>query len=331
MQDIGKRLVSLANAKTPDAVETNLLTVASKKASCIVMVLDAIHRKGLASSDFKEVFDRAQTCLVLAPPASVPWPGYIMWARQRLAINEHTGDIPVWLDKVGVSALKSCGVKDVDVEQQNFVSEVLSAAFKLADYKSCLVKLAEMFTWNKLDLLNQHLHEDIYEFAVCFQTTIEWDTVLEWAEIEESNSGAELEAMLDMAIALFLDAEDVKSDLPASTRFLANLVLGYPKGRRLVEERKHNLEALKAENRKAKHFSDAAKNFSGGMDKALSFFLFCARVKQKKTNKQTNKQTHAHKSTHTQIIARSTSPPSTATARRTPPFWLMNWPRWACS
>ena len=92
----------------------NLLTVASKKASCVIMVLDAIHRKGLASPEFKELFDRAQTSLVLAPAAEVLWPGYVLWARQRITINELGDDIPMWLAGIGTSALQGCGIKEVD-------------------------------------------------------------------------------------------------------------------------------------------------------------------------------------------------------------------------
>ena len=262
-------MLILSNAKVPDEVEVGLLTVASKKASCVVMVLDAVYRKGLTSTDFREAFDRAQTSLVLAPACEVTWPGYILWARQRLNINDRSGDVPVWVAEIGTSALQKCGISKVDVEQQHFISEVLSTAFKLPDFKNCCKELRVLFTRGHIELLTQHLHVDIFEFAVCLQTILEWDTVLEWADKRVCESPEELQALLEIAVCLFTDAECPSSDLPDTIRYLANLLLGFPKGRRLIMESKHTLETIKQENGKAKMFQEAAQKFTADMDKAF--------------------------------------------------------------
>ena len=82
-------------------------------------------------------------------------------------------------------------------------------------------------------------------------------------------SPEELEALLDIAVCLFTDAECPASDLPDTIRYLANLVLGFPKGRRLIMEAKQTLESIKQENGKAKMFQEAAKKFTADMDKAF--------------------------------------------------------------
>ena len=192
--------------------------------------------------------------------AEVPWPGYVLWAGQMVIIKKgHSPDIPTLLAEIGTSALQDCGFEEVDVEQQKFISEVLSIAFQLQDYKKCQEKLRILFTSANLSLLLQHLHIDIFEFAVSLQTILEWTTVSEWADPKVRSSPTELEAMLELAVCVFTDAENIGSDLPKTTRFLANLVLGYAKGRLLVQEATLIFQTLEAENgkvRRSRHSLD---------------------------------------------------------------------------
>ena len=189
--------------------------------------------------------------------AEVPFPGYALWAGQMVIIKKgHSPDIPTLLAEIGTSHLQDCGFEEVEVEQQKFISEVLSIAFETYEYQKCREKLRILFTSANRNLLLQHLHIDIFEFAVGLQTILEWTTVSEWADPKATSSPTELEAMLELAVCVFTDAENKFSELPKTTRFLANKVLRCAHGYALFREGLTLYELMQEKNgkvRRARH------------------------------------------------------------------------------
>ena len=257
-KEINKRLATIAAAKTPDEHERQLCQAAVKKATNVICVLEAVQSKGLASEELAEAFDRAQTSLVLAPAAHVEWPSYIKWSRQRLHINSHTGDATSWVQKIGTGALTECGVKNVQLEQQTFLSEYLSQALKMPELKACMQHLLALVGRAALPQLQKNLDEDITEFCFCLSEKL--DPPLR--ELQARYSA------LNCAVALFNDAEDMNSDLPDCQRYLCNLVLGFPKGRKLVDDAKVLAHDLHRDLQLLKGYDVAATKFTMGMDEA---------------------------------------------------------------
>ena len=194
-----------------------------------------------------------QFFVVQGTAAEVPFPGYALWAGQMVIIkNGHSPDIPTLLAEIGMTHLQDCGFEEVEVEQQKFISEVLSKAFETQDYKKCQEKLRILFTSANLSLLLEYLHIDIFEFAVSLQTILEWETVSEWADPKVRNNPTELEAMLELAVCVFTDAENSRSKLPKTTRFLAKLVLGCAHGNALFHTALGYYEFLEETNGKVR-------------------------------------------------------------------------------
>ena len=254
-KEITKRIAVIAASKNPDLTEHQLCLKAVKRSTNVNLVLKAVQTKGLASKEFADAFDRAETCLLLSPLAEIAWPAWMKWARHRLLINDHCGDAMSWLQKIGSKALSRCGRKDVESEQQTFLSEFLSQALKLPEFKACVRTLTTLFQVASVPLILEHLSPDIAEFGCAMQQILE----------PEPQVLRERHAAYELAVGLFDDAEKFDSDMPDSQRYLCNLVLGFPKGRKLVDDARLLYDGLDRDLKLVEDFNKANCKFHAFM------------------------------------------------------------------
>ena len=72
---------------------------------------------------------------------------------------------------------------------------------------------------------------------------------------------ADRHAAYELAVGLFEDAENPSSDIPECQRFLCNLVLGYLKGRKIVDDAKFLWNNLDRDVNLLANFKEAAQKF----------------------------------------------------------------------
>ena len=169
-----------------------------------------------------------------------------------------------WLQKIGFTALMQCGVKDVDAGQQTFLAEYLTGRLKLPEFQTCVKALLNLFNINAVPLLLEHLTFDISEFACSCQQMLD----------PEDRPLVERHAAYELAVGLFEDAEKPSSGIAECQRYLCNLMLGYPKGRKIVDDAKLLWNNLDRDVNLLANFKEVAQKFKSlirGSDSIKAF------------------------------------------------------------
>ena len=115
-----------------------------KRLSGMWSLVECVHQHGIASDEFKSVFDLQESQLALPPVVDLRMPDFIKRQRHAREISQcdETGS---WLSRTSSGQLRANGTANVADEQMRLWSERLSLALKGADSKQPTLVLKPLY------------------------------------------------------------------------------------------------------------------------------------------------------------------------------------------
>ena len=213
----GREAAQLRLKKATAGDEITCLRRILKHSIAIHAVLSAAAQFGVSSKSFAETFDMQQTSLNLEPQVTVPWPPHILWSRHRLNIQSVV-EVSAWAAMISSKELATNGAPSLAVDQENLIGERLASYVKLEQYS-----------------------EVKHALETCFELSREWDLEVAAEDFCFAVSVAvryDCFDTLDETIEVLEDAISTIEDSHAKNSPMALGLMGWPKGKKVVEDMK---------------------------------------------------------------------------------------------
>ncbi|CAK0899474.1 unnamed protein product [Prorocentrum cordatum] len=234
-KDIDNRL-----KKEPDSEEIDTLTIARKKLTAIMAIVEQASKTSLDDDSFKDTDDMTVTKLQLEPTATLQFPPRVSYARHKFDIRS-VSSIDAWLVQVSSASLRKAGLANVSEEQERLWSECMSTILKMkgADMNSTF---DEFFAEDR----DFDLEDDAMSFLTAFGVC--------WCMFSYVD--------LDLLVELGKEAVDALDEAakPTTGTQLGGALMGLPKGRKL-------LESFRAHVAKAEHTQGIIASLAAPMNK----------------------------------------------------------------